>query len=171
MKILVLSGSPRKNGKTAQMVEAFKKGAESAGHEVVIHDTAHMKIGGCLACEYCHTGPDGECIQKDDMQKIYPDLYSCQAVVFASPIYYFTMSAQIEAAIQRFYRTGTVDNIEKSAMILCSASDGVYGAAEQQLDDMNSYMLWEKAGVVTISGDDDIPEEYLQQAFDLGKNM
>ena len=72
MKILVLSGSPRKTGKTAQMVKAFKEGAESAGHEVVVHDVGHMKIGGCLACEYCHTKGEGKCVQKDDMEKVMP---------------------------------------------------------------------------------------------------
>ena len=171
MKILVLSGSPRKTGKTARMVKAFKEGAESAGHEVVVHDVAHMKIGGCLACEYCHTKGNGKCIQQDDMQKIYPDLYSAQAVIFASPIYYFTMTAQIEDAIQRFYPTGSIDNIEKSGLILCSASPGVYAAAEAQLDDMNGYMMWDKAGVVTVCGDDKISEEKLQEAYDFGKNM
>lgn len=171
MKILVLSGSPRKTGKTGQMVAAFKDGAESAGHEVVIHDVGRMKIGGCLACEYCHTKGEGTCIQKDDMQKIYPDLYSADAIVFASPIYYFTMTAQIEDAIQRFYPTGTIDNIKKCALILCSASPGVYSASEAQVADMSGYMGWEQAGVVTVCGADEIAPEKIQEAFDLGKNM
>ena len=171
MKILVFSGSPRKTGKTAKMTEAFKKGAESAGHEVVVYDVARMKIGGCLACEYCHTKGEGKCIQKDDMQTIYPDLYSAEAIAFISPIYYFNMTAQIECAIQRFYPTGTIGNIKKYAGILCSASPGVYGAGEKQMEDMAGYMGWEKAGVVTVCGDDDIAEEKIQEAFDLGRNM
>ena len=171
MKILVLSGSPRAKGKTAQMVAAFKEGAEGAGHEVVVFDTAKMKIGGCLACEYCHTRGEGTCIQKDDMQQIYPDLYSADAIMFASPIYYFTMTAQIEDAIQRFYPTGTVDNIKKYAAILCSASPGVYGGSEKQLEDMAGYMGWEKAGIVTVCGSDEIPAEKLAEARSLGANI
>lgn len=171
MKVLVFNGSPRATGKTAKMVAAFKEGAESAGHEVVVYDVAKMKIGGCLACEYCHTKGEGTCVQKDDMQGIYDDLYTCQAVVFASPIYYFTMTAQIEDAIQRFYPTGTIENIKKYAGILCSASPGVYGAAERQMEDMAGYMGWEKAGVVTVCGDDDIAEAKLAEARDLGKNL
>ena len=171
MKVLVLTGSPRKKGKTVQMTEAFVKGAESAGHEVVVYDVAHMKIGGCLACEYCHTKGEGTCIQKDDMQTIYPDLYTAQAIVFVSPIYYFTMTAQIEDAIHRFYPTGTIDNIKKYAGILCSMSPGVYGAAERQMEDMAGYMGWEKAGIVTVCGGDDIAQDKLQEAFDLGKDL
>ncbi len=171
MKILVFSGSPRAKGKTAQMVAAFKEGAEGAGHEVVVCDVAKMKIAGCLACEYCHTKGEGKCVQQDDMQKIYPDLYSADAILFASPIYYFTMTAQIEDAIQRFYPAGTIDNIKKYAAILCSASPGVYGASERQLADMAGYMMWENAGVVTVCGSDDIPEAKLAEARALGANM
>ena len=71
MKILVLNGSPHPQGSTKDMVNAFKKGAESAGHIVDVVDVCKKKIGGCLACEYCHSKGHGECIQKDDMQEVY----------------------------------------------------------------------------------------------------
>ena len=67
MKILVLNGSPHPQGSTKDMVNAFKKGAESAGHIVDVVDVCKKKIGGCLACEYCRSKGHGECIQKDDM--------------------------------------------------------------------------------------------------------
>ena len=70
MKILVLNGSPHPQGSTKDMVNAFKKGAESAGHIVDVVDVCKKKIGGCLACEYCHSKGHGECIQKDDMQEV-----------------------------------------------------------------------------------------------------
>ena len=53
MKIAVLNGSPRKEN-TAAMAEAFRQGAESAGHEVKVLHVGRMKIAGCLGCEYCH---------------------------------------------------------------------------------------------------------------------
>ena len=55
MKILVLNGSPHPQGSTKDMINAFKKGAESAGHIVDVVDVCKKKIGGCLACEYCHS--------------------------------------------------------------------------------------------------------------------
>ena len=83
MKILILNGSPRTDGNTAAMADAFKKGAESAGSEVTVVDVAKKKIAGCLACEHCHTKGDGACVQNDDMQEVYPLLAEADAVVIA----------------------------------------------------------------------------------------
>ena len=71
MRILILNGSPRPKGNTKQMVDAFRSGAESAGHRVDVIDVCRKKIAGCLACEYCHTRGNGACVQKDDMQEVY----------------------------------------------------------------------------------------------------
>ena len=103
MNILILQGSPRANGNTAWMAEEYRKAAEAAGHKVTLVNVARKKIAGCLACEYCHGKGNGECIQKDDMQELYPLLAEAEVLVLAAPIYYFTLSAQIQLAIQRFY--------------------------------------------------------------------
>ena len=87
MRILVLNGSPRENGNTKKMVSAFKEGAVSSGHQVDVVDVCRKNIGGCLACEYCHTKGGGECIQKDDMQELYELLREAETLVIASPIY------------------------------------------------------------------------------------
>ena len=100
MKITVLNGSPRKTNTTA-MVEAFTEGAKEAGHEVEVLQVGRMKIAGCMACEYCHTTGEGQCVQKDDWQKVQPAFEECDMIVYATPIYYFTMTAQMEAEIQR----------------------------------------------------------------------
>ncbi len=63
MKIIVFNGSPRPQGNTAAMVEAFTRGAGESGHEVTVVDVCRKKIAGCLACEYCHSKGNGKCIQ------------------------------------------------------------------------------------------------------------
>lgn len=103
MKILVLNGSPHFDGPTSDMVKAFAEGAQEAGHEVKEFNVAHMNIRGCMACEYCHTKNKGVCVQKDDMQRIYPEILFADMVVFASPVYYFTLSAQLQAALYMVY--------------------------------------------------------------------
>ena len=103
MNILILQGSPRANGNTAWMAEEYRKAAEAAGHKVTLVDVSHKKIAGCMACEYCHGKGNGACIQKDDMQELYPLLAEADVLVLAAPIYYFTLSAQIQAPIQRIY--------------------------------------------------------------------
>ena len=129
MKILVLNGSPRLNGNTMHMVKAFKKGAEDAGHSVDIENVAHMNIHGCLACEYCRTKEKAVCVQKDDMQKLYQQILEADMLVFASPIYYFTLSAQLQSVIHRTYAIDVPKNIQKTALIMSSCSAFVYGLA------------------------------------------
>lgn len=103
MNILVLNGSPRPQGTTKQLAEAFREGAVSAGHEVNVVDVCKKKINGCLACEYCHTKGKGACAQKDDMQEIYALLHEAEMLVIASPIYYHGISGQLKCVIDRFY--------------------------------------------------------------------
>ena len=103
MNILVLNGSPRPNGNTKQMIDAFTKGAVSASHRVNVIDVCKKEIKGCIACEYCHTKGHGTCIQKDDMQEVYDLLKEADMLVIASPIYYHGISGQLKCVIDRFY--------------------------------------------------------------------
>ena len=105
MNIVVLSGSPRKGGNTAIMVEAFKEGAESAGHAVEVVDVAAMKIAPCRACKYCFSH-GGDCAIPDDMAEVRERLKRADMLVFASPIYWFDISAQLKLAIDRMYAFG-----------------------------------------------------------------
>ena len=162
MKIAVFNGSPRKEN-TSAMVQAFCEGAKAAGHEVEEYQVGKMKIAGCLACEYCHTKGNGVCIQKDDLEKIMPAYKEADIIVFASPIYYFTMTAQMEAAIQRVYCIGK-PAAKKAALLLSSGSDGVYDASIAQFK--ASYMAYagiEVAGIITANGDENKSEAKLNE--------
>ena len=103
MNILVLNGSPRPNGNTAQMINAFREGAVSSGNKVDVINVCRKKIAGCLACEYCHTKGNGQCVQKDDMQEVYDLLKDAEMLVLASPVYYHGLSGQLKCTIDRFY--------------------------------------------------------------------
>ena len=125
MNILVLNGSPRKNGNTAAMVDAFIKGAKENGHRITVVPVCQRKIAGCLACEYCHTKGNGKCIQQDDMQEIYPVLEEAEMIVLASPVYYHSFTGQLQCAINRIYALDKPKNLKKTALILSSGSDDV----------------------------------------------
>ena len=161
MKIAVFNGSPRKENTTA-MVQAFCEGARAAGHEVEEYQVGKMKIAGCLACEYCHTKGNGVCIQKDDLEKIMPAYKEADIIVFASPIYYFTMTAQMEAAIQRVYCIGK-PAAKKAALLLSSGSDGVYDGAIAQFRAYMDYAGIEVAGIITANGDENKSEAKLSE--------
>ena len=154
MNILILQGSPRANGNTAWMAEECRKAAEAAGHTVTLVDVGHKKIAGCMACEYCHGKGNGACVQKDDMQEIYPLLAEAEALVLAAPIYYFTMSAQIQAPIQRIYNMQKPGKLKKMALLLSSYSPNVYDGAIGEYRGILSYWGVEDTGVVTAKNDE-----------------
>lgn len=172
MKILVLNGSPHIDGATSDMVNAFTKGAEEAGHEVVSINVAHKHIRGCMACEYCHEKEKGVCCQKDDMQAIYPEILSSDMIVFASPIYYFTLSAQLQAVIHRTYSIDVPKNVKRTALIMSSGSPFVYGPAiAQYYQSIVEYWGVENAGIFTANGKQNKSEEKREELYRFGESL
>ena len=154
MNIVILQASPRAKGSTAWMAEEYKKAAEAAGNQVTLVNVAHKKIAGCLACEYCHGKGNGACIQKDDMQDLYPIMAEAEALVLAAPIYYFTLCAQIQAPIQRMYCVNKPAKVQKMALLLSSYSPGVYDGAKAEYRDICNYWSATDTGVVTAKNDE-----------------
>lgn len=169
MRIAILNGSPRKEN-TAAMIEAFREGAEEAGHEVEVLHVGKMKINGCLACEYCHTKGEGKCIQKDDLEKIMPAYLESDMLVFASPIYYFAPTAQLEAAWQRVYCIGKPAKATKAALLLSSGS-GAYDAAIAQYKAFTGYVGIQDMGVCTATGDENKSETKLAEIKAVAKTL
>ena len=151
MNILILQGSPRANGNTAWMAEEYKKAAEASGHDVTLVNVARKKIAGCLACEYCHNKGIGTCIQKDDMQELYPLMAEAEVLVLAAPIYYFTLCAQIQAPIQRMYCVNAPAKVKMMALLMSSYSPGVYNGATAEYHDICNYWGVEDSGIVTAN--------------------
>lgn len=171
MNVLILQGSPRKSGNTAWMTDEYKKAAEAAGHKVTLVDVAHKKIAGCLACEYCHGKGNGACVQKDDMQEIYPLLAEAEVLVLASPVYYFTMSAQIQAPIQRIYNMNKPPKMKKMTLLLSSYSPSVYDGAIGEYHGIQSYWGVEDTGIVTAKIDEQKTETTRAKILELVKKL
>ena len=89
-KIVVITGSPRKNGNSSAMTEAFIKAAEAKGHSVTRYDTAFMNVGGCHACETCFKTPKA-CSYDDDFNTMAPTILEAGAVVFTMPVYWLSL--------------------------------------------------------------------------------
>ena len=160
MKIAILNGSP-KVGNTAAMVDAFKAGAEEAGNEVCVLHVGKMKIGGCLGCEYCHGKGEGQCIQKDDMGQVIDAYKWADMVVFASPIYYSAMSAQLHAAIQRVYCIGK-PAATKAALLLSTAT-GQTEPVEAYFKQLVGFLGMENCGVCKAVGEENKQEEKMAE--------
>ena len=167
MNILILQGSPRATGNSAWMAEEYKKAAEAAGHQVTIVDVAKKKIAGCLACEYCHTKGNGACIQKDDMQELYPLMNEAEVLVLAAPIYYFTLCAQLQAPIQRMYCVNKPAKVKKMALLMSSYSPNVYDGAIGEYRGICNYWQVEDMGTVTAKVDEQKTDATRQKVLDL----
>ena len=170
MKIAILNGSPRAVN-TAAMVDAFAEAAEATGHEVEILHVGRMKIAGCLGCEYCHTKGDGKCIQQDDMAKVMPAYLESDMIVYASPVYYFGMSAQLMAAIQRVYCISKPAKAAKAVLMLSSASPGVYDGAIATYKDMLAYTGLQDAGIFTAPDREKGAEAILPEIREFAANL
>ena len=170
MIIAVFNGSPRKEN-TAAMIQAFREGAEAAGHTVKEYHVGKMKIAGCLGCMYCKTKGEGVCVQKDDLEKIMPAYKEADMVVFASPIYYFAMTAQMEAAIQRVFCIGKPAKAKKAALLLSSGSPGVYDGAIAQFKAYTGYTGIEAVGIITANGAENKSEAKMNEIREFAKAL
>lgn len=101
-KIVVITGSPRENGNSIAMTDAFIRAAKEKGHRVMRFDAAKMNVGGCQACETCYkTGK--ACSFDDDFNLIAPAVLDADVIVFSMPVYWYSIPAQIKAVIDKLY--------------------------------------------------------------------
>lgn len=181
MKILMLTGSPHKKGTTSRLADAFIKGAETAGHTVERFDTAFMDISPCNACYHCRKH-DGICTKKDDMTPLLGDeglILSSDVIVFVTPLYYFGMSAQLKAALDRFYAISkkTRDKNQKAFLLSAAGDDGedVMAALKSQFEILCQWTHWENGGSVLAlhchEPKDLDGTSYEQEAYRLGANI
>ncbi len=99
-KVLILSGSPRKGGNSDILCDRFAEGASEAGNDVEKIRVAERRIGYCTGCYYCEEH-NGECSKKDDMEEILQKIIDAEVIVLASPVYFYSIDAQLKAVIDR----------------------------------------------------------------------
>ncbi len=155
-KIVVITGSPRKNGNSFAMTDAFIQAAEAKGHTVTRFDAAMKKVGGCHACETCFkTGK--ACSFDDDFNTIAPTILEADAVVFTTPVYWYSIPAQIKGVIDKLYSfcvAGKDIRGKACALITCceeedmSVMDGVRIPIERSA----ALLKWEIVGEVLVPG-------------------
>lgn len=127
--IIVLNGSPRANGNTSLLCDAFMEGAHSAGHAVTRFDVQKMGIHGCLGCMKGGKDAASPCVQKDAMMDIYPVYREADIVVLASPMYYWGISGQLKTVFDRLFAVAEgnpgYENPKKDcALIMAAEGDG-----------------------------------------------
>jgi multimeric flavodoxin WrbA len=101
MRVLGIVGSPRKNGNTEILMQEVLKAAREAGCETELFLMAQKQVAPCDACGMCFEV--GSCVVQDDMQELYAMMERAQAIVFGSPVYFGSVSAQMKAAMDRMF--------------------------------------------------------------------
>ena len=155
-KIVVITGSPRKNGNSFAMTDAFIRAAEAKGHTVRRFDAAFLNFGGCRACETCFkTGK--ACSFDDDFNTIAPAILEADAVVFTMPVYWYSIPAQIKGVIDRIYSlvVGGKDIAGKEcALIACCEEEdlSVLDGVRIPMERTAALNKWKMVGEVLVPG-------------------
>lgn len=175
--VLVLSASPRKGGNSDLLCDQFVQGAREAGNQAEKIFLRDRKIGPCLACEAC-TKNGGECAQKDDMAEILARMISADVIVMATPVYFYTMNAQMKMLIDRTVpRYTEIKN--KEFYFIATAADAERRLMERTIDGFRGFTdcldgalekgviygcgVWKKGEIK------DSPA--MQQAYEMGKKV
>jgi len=108
--VMIVIGSPRKRGNSSTLAKQVASGAKDAGAKVELFFLHDMNIKPCSACDGCRKKRGIDCVIRDDMRTLYPKMRAADAIVIASPIYWFTVSAQTKLFMDRWYAFGGDEN-------------------------------------------------------------
>lgn len=155
-KIVVITGSPRKNGNSFAMTDAFIKAAEEKGHTVTRFDAALKKVDGCRACETCYSTGKA-CTFDDDFNMIAPAILEADVIVFTMPVYWYSIPAQIKGVIDRIFSfvvSGKDISGKECALITCCEEEdmSVMDGVRIPMERMCALNKWKMVGEVLIPG-------------------
>ena len=176
MNILIISGSPRKGGNTELLAEAFAKGA-AAHHHVEIVSVRDYKVNPCLGCNSCFK-TDGICVQKDDIAAIYEKMSQADMLVIVSPVYFYGISSQLKAVIDRFHNPIRDTFLIKRMALLLVGDATLPELFDAILTEYNlclKFFSIEDAGKVLVRGVKDkgdiMGTSFLEDAYQLGTSI
>ncbi|MHC1681450.1 MAG: flavodoxin family protein [Clostridiaceae bacterium] len=176
--ILIVVGSGIQNGNTDNLAEAYIKGAKEVGHNIQKVFLGNQKVHGCIGCGACQLN-EHVCAIRDDMQPIYSLFEKCDTIVFASPLYFWTISAHLKAFIDRLYAISTNDEYpHKDTVLLMTGGSEKFYAFEQAVSFYRFFtkaLGWTDQGMCLAGGCEgepgkrNIDNKYLEEAYELGK--
>lgn len=180
-KNLVLTASPRKNGNTSKMADAFTRGAEAAGHSVVRFDAAFHNIRGCNACNACWSKGNA-CVMDDDFNALAELLETCDVLLISTPLYWLGFPAQVKSAIDKLYAYGGSGGprplaIKESYLFVCGEdpTQEQYQPILQTYRTSAKFLGWEDRGILQIGGLEASggieASGVLEQAEEMGRNV
>lgn len=180
-KILLLMGSPRKDGNTQILAEAFSKGANQAGYDIKCLNVTSKNIKGCIACNSCRNSSTTCRLDDDFAKEIAPFLEEADAIVFATPLYWFGFPSQIKAVIDKLYayvpgQNKKQLNIKEALLIVCGActEESYFQGIINTYDNIVKYMQWSNKGSYVVPGVNDrgdVKANTIEQIEKIGNNF
>jgi multimeric flavodoxin WrbA len=182
-RILIFMGSPRRKGNSALLAQQVEAGAKGAGADVESFFLHDMEVKACDACDICRDKTETDCILDDDMREIFPKLRQADGIVIASPIYWFTVSAQTKLFMDRWYALGGPEGYalkgKKFGIVLTYAdTDPFTSGAVNALRTFQDALKFIEATIVGMvygsaweAGEIEKNKELMEKAFELGKKM
>ncbi len=178
-KVLLICGSPRKNGNTTLLCDAFIEGAKEKGCDVEKVFIIEKNINGCIGCIACQTN-GGNCVQNDDMQEVYKKMLEADVVVLVSPVYFYTWTSQMKTVIDR---TFAVEKLlkNKTFYLISAGAAPKESYVQTMIDSYKQYVECfngdgNKDGGYVFGYDarkpDDVKDsKALEKAYELGKTV
>ena len=182
-RVLILTASPRKNGNSTILALKSAEGVNANGGEAGVVSIGNLRIAPCNACDICRDKPEVGCVIKDDMQPLYQQIKDAQGIIFATPVYWFNVSAQMKLFIDRTYATYDSGNYaftgKNVGVILAYEDEDVFVSgginALRSFQDIFAYVRANLVGMVYGSagkaGDVQTNGKLLQKAYDLGRKI
>lgn len=178
-KIVVLNGSPQAKGNTSALVEEFSRGARESGCEITIFQLDKLNIHGCKGCFGGGKNLNSPCVQKDDMDKIYPAYIAADLVVLATPLYYWNFSGQLRTTFDRLFAVAECNpdyrNPKKESVLLMAAEGYGFDDALTYYQNLMKHLGWTERGHVLAGGVMKIGDikghKELNDAYELGKSV
>ena len=166
-KIIILNGAARKNGSTVKLIEAFADGAMYAGNQVKTFYLDEMDIHSCKGCLRAGKDPKSPCSQKDDMDQIYAEFEDTDVVVFASPLYFWTITGTLKTVADRLYAELEClgyGKFPKKSVLLMTADGGDYSQAVTWYRTYERNLRWKNLGEILGKGK-------TKEAYQLGASI
>lgn len=182
-RILILNGSPRKQGFTSHMVKAFSAGAEKSGNTVKKLFLDEMNIRGCRCCYAGGKSHEHPCTAIDDMDLVYTEFRRADICVLASPLFYWTVSGQLTTAIDRLFALVEEDKSQMfdsrmGGMLILAAGGGSPEQVSSYFDYLMKRLGWKNLGKIillhTDSKDAEDPDLYLdsyEKGLSIGSSL
>ncbi len=176
-KVLILSSSPRKNSNSEALAEAFFRGAEESGHAAELLRLRDIQYGFCRGCLACQTSR--RCVLQDGAAELVQKAGEADTLVFATPVYFYSVSGQLKTALDRLNPLYGTDYAFREVVLLATAAedetDTVRGALKAVQGWVDCFPQVEITGVV-FAGGVNLPGEVqghpaLRTAYEMGKAL